>query len=494
MSNTRRVFFSTVVQVFARIATSVIGILTLGTVTRYLSVDLFGQLATATIFIALLSTFTDVGLGTATVREIASGRKPVDEILGATMLLRMATAIAIAGIGISLGLAIYRGHHHATTRHALVLLSATLVLATLQSSVTAGMAAALRHDLIVIGDVLGRAVTFALVFLAAHHDSGITAIVMAYVVGAAANAASDLYFGLRRFRPKLRFDRRYMMSVLRVALPLGTSGILTSVYLRADGFMLSVLRTNGEVGRYGVAYRVAEFTLAIPAFFAAAAMPILVRERGNSERLHAIANRSLVSMGALGAPIAAGVVALSPELALLLGGPAYASASVAMAILGVGTIFAFYSSVLGTVIVAAGSESRMVRIFATTLVANVAMNLIAIPLFGITGAACTVVTSEFIALFLLARLCSQIGIRFSGWHHQLRPIACAVTMAGVVAASKPTLHNHLSSGAATIAAAIALGAFVYILAGLATKSLPLAELRALVRPSGTELTEGSLAV
>src|SRR5262249_19252790 len=139
----------------------------------------------------------------------------------------------------------------------------------------------------------------------------------------------------------------------REALPLGAAGILQALYLRIDTILLSLLRGSSDVGVYGVAYKVFELTLALPAFFAIAFFPVLSRPAAAGRaQLPPIVERAfaVVLIGAL--PVTAGGVLIAPGLAGLVGGPDFGDAGRPLALLLLGTAFAFENTLLSSALVA----------------------------------------------------------------------------------------------------------------------------------------------
>lgn len=481
-SNTQRVAYNTAVQVGARIITSAFGLFSLGITTRYLGVDLYGQLTAAAIFIGLVSSLTDAGLGTVTVREISQKKRPTNEILGTTLILRVLISIAATAIGVFLGFALYQGKQSAQTVQAILLLSTTILLATIQSSITAGLVAHLRNDLVVIGDILGKVLTFLFIVFAVRHNLGFTGIVLAYVYGAILNFATDLVFGLAKYRPKLHIDLPYWRALLRMAIPLGAAGILSTLYFRADGFMLSLMRSNAEVGLYGVAYKIIEFTMAVPVFFSISILPIIAAAHKDLARVSILNLRSLRAMNLLAAPALFGVVILSPEIARLFGGVEFAAAAVPMSILMLSNYFSFSNSVYGSTLLGINAQRRIFQVMLISLLINVAINLILIPLYGTTGAATAVVITEIVALLLMRHFHRLANIQLPSWQEHLPALGCAAVMGAGVWIVKQLLQGKIHSNFLTIVICSSVGIVLYAILGLATKTIDPNELITLVKP------------
>jgi O-antigen/teichoic acid export membrane protein len=337
----RRVAYNSIVQVGGRFLASAIGLVAIGISTRYLGLDLYGQLTIAVIYLSVFSTLADSGLSAVTIRELARRQRPAAEIIGSVTILRSLIAVGLAAVAAAAGFLIYHDPGQAAVRQAILILAGQVVVSTLQNTLTAGLVAKLKNDLIVVGEILGKMVTLAGLFIVTGQDCGFAAVVGAYLLGSGVNLASNLLFGLRDTRPRLRVDPKYWRYLLILSLPLAVSGILNTLYFRTDGFLLSVLRSNTEVGLYGVAYKVVELTMAIPLLFTNTMFPLMAAAHQDTARLQRLTRQSVRVLGILAAPVTAGVIALAAEAAVLLGGPSFAGAAGPMAILMVGNAFIF---------------------------------------------------------------------------------------------------------------------------------------------------------
>src|SRR5207253_10958403 len=90
----RSVMLNTVVQVGGRVATVLLGLLTIRLSTRYLGTDGYGNLATIVTASTLLITLADLGLSTVLPRELARRPENGDAVAGAMLRFRLLTTAA----------------------------------------------------------------------------------------------------------------------------------------------------------------------------------------------------------------------------------------------------------------------------------------------------------------------------------------------------------------------------------------------------------------
>ena len=110
-------------------------------------------------------------------------------------------------------------------------------------------------------------------------------MVVAEALGALATAVLSTVLVVR---PALRTPSRDFRRLLRAAIPFALLAGFNVLYLRVDTLMLGWLDTDVAVGNYGVASRVMETALVLPAYFGSA---FLVDRRANW-RAHAAGARA----------------------------------------------------------------------------------------------------------------------------------------------------------------------------------------------------------
>ncbi len=110
---------------------------------------------------------------------------------------------------------------------------------------------------------------------------------------------------------------------------------------------------------------------------------------------------------------------------------------------------------------AQGREDILLRTVFIAACANVSMNLIAVPAFGMIGAATVTVTTELLRLILAQRHASQLGVRPPSLRRHWKTAVATIVMAVTVAAGFPD----------SLVAAIVAGATVYATAMLVTRAI-----------------------
>jgi O-antigen/teichoic acid export membrane protein len=229
-------------------------------------------------------------------------------------------------------------------------------------------------------------------------------LAVGYLVGRLVGMAASIHAYYRlgevlRFRFQLEQWRR----LIRGGLLIGVRGMLKGVSFRVDAFMLGLMRASSEVGWYGAAFKFLEASFFIQDAVGASFQPAISRAFGRKKRktIAELYGRGLkVLLIVAGFATAAGV-AYSYELIAFVFGTEYVNASSALMILICALPFVYCSMTSIVLLDAVGSQGRTVTFFAISVVLNLGLNLLLIPLYGYIGAAITtVVTEVFLAVAL----------------------------------------------------------------------------------------------
>jgi O-antigen/teichoic acid export membrane protein len=430
---TRNVAVTTGTLVGARVIALVAGIATITLASRYLGLSHFGALTTAMAYASLFALLTDLGLSTVATREIARDPTRERHVLGNVLGMGLLVSAASAGIGVALMEAIYPGAANAATREAIVILLVQVFAAPFTAATRAFFAARQRGYLIAAGDLALAVGMAAFTAIAVAGHLGFRAVVIAitggYVLQAVVMMGIALANGVR-----IGFNRRAGIALVVLAVPLAGTLLINYLYFRLDVLLLSWMKSDADVARYGLAYRVLEGLMVLPGYLMLALFPTIARNEDDKSRLSVTIGSALTVLEAIGVPLSALVAIFSPQIVVLLGGHKYASAAPVLAILSLALFLSYVNGVFGNALMAMGRQRRLFWLAAATLVVNVVVNLALIPPLGPNGAAIAVVISEVVAVLLIRRYYVQVaGPPVSAAHRKV--IAAGASLA-VLAAVK----------------------------------------------------------
>lgn len=443
-------------QLAARLLSIAASVVSLGVLSRHLGVSQFGTWTAVAAWVALLSPLSDLGLPTTLLREAPRGRldDEVAEAVGLQLVLVVPSVLLAAFSGALL----LRGN--ASGAVGLFVASCSLAPNAFYLLAQVRLTHARRFRLTAVVEAAARVgtagLTVALVLSGVRLPWLFVVLAAPSVLGVAGLVTLASGPGRGRLRP--RFDPDQWGVLLRRSLPVGASLALFAVYLKADAVLLSVLAGSAAVGVYGLAYRVVEVVLAVPALFMVVAYPRLVEAGADAVRLRALATRSLHVLMLVGGFVVVVGVPASAEVLGVLGGDAYRTGAHALSLLLVSTGLSFATALLGQLLILRGESGRLFRFSAVNVALNVCLNLGLIPRYGATGAAACTVVTEALAVSVVGGHLVRSGV--------LAPSA-QVLGAGLVATGLGLGTAEAMVGW-SLPAALVGGALVYI--GLMSRS------------------------
>jgi O-antigen/teichoic acid export membrane protein len=242
--------------------------------------------------------------------------------------------------------------------------------------------------------------------------------------------------------------------------PIAASLALTVVLASTDRFLLAAFMDEAAVGAYHAGYSIANRTLDVLfLWLGSAGQPALVMalERGGAERLKAAAREQLSTFLLIGLPAAAGVALVARPLAEVLIGEELrvAAASITPWIALSALLFGLTAYYFGQAFTLGRRTKRLLAAMAIPAVANVVLNLILVPRFGLLGAAWATAASFGLGLAATLVMGRRVLALPVAWDSLLR---CGIAT-GVMAAAVSVLPPI--GGFAELALDASTGAIVY---------------------------------
>jgi len=213
---------------------------------------------------------------------------------------------------------------------------------------------------------------------------------------------TSFIFARRYIKVGLSFDLNYWFKILKATWPIALSIVLTLIYFKIDIILLSLMKPQGDVGIYGLAYRVLESLIFFPAMFAGIMMPILSKSAVSDIALfREVFKKSFRAIAIFAFPVVGGGVVLSYSITNLIGGRDFLAAGAPMQALFIAIGVIFFGNLLGRAIIALDLQKKAIGVYLFGVILNTVLNLIFIPKYTYMGAAWTTVITEIIIVAFL---------------------------------------------------------------------------------------------
>lgn len=453
MSQTRALALNTAVQVFGKAISTVIGVIVVSIMTRYLGQEGFGIYSTANAYFQVFAIMLDLGLNVMLVQML--GERAGDEAfenraISATFTFRILTALIILGIAPFIGLLL---PDPLIFKWALFAIWGSFFFTALNQIVIGVQQRHLKMHVVAIGEVTGRLILLAGLLVARSMGWGLIPIVAIVSLGGFINFVINTWVAARYASFRWNWDPAFWRLLLSRAWPIGVSILFNLIYFKADTFILSRVRPYAEVGVYSAAYRVLEILTTLPFMYCGVLLPLLARAwiDKRPDRFQSLLKHSYVAMTMLAAPMVVGVFVLGTRVMMLVAGDDYAASGQILKILVLAVAIIFIGTVSSHTIVALDCQRRMLPIYIGTALITLAGYLFFIPQYGMWAAAwLTVISEAFVALGS-----SIISLRVSRTKIFWPPIIKCLVAAALMGLAITPLKN------AWLPLPIFVGAFVY---------------------------------
>ncbi|MFH1354250.1 MAG: oligosaccharide flippase family protein [bacterium] len=398
---------NTIIASSGRVVNVALGVFVLSLVSRFLGVATYGSYALLLSYGAILQIAADFGLYLTLTHAISRHPGQENYYISHIASLRLILLLTIFGFGWLLTLI-------TPSLRSLVPIYPIIALGFMAQSFSQLMMGIYQKYGVVwratAGDLAGRLVQVAGIILVGAASATLASMTTLFTLG----LVVATYFHRRLLPPGIRIRPAFSQSAWRKILitswPLGAVLIFNVIYFRIDTIILSLFRPARQVGLYGLAYRLIESSLFVPAMFGGLLLPHLTAA-WHEQRLDAF--RRYFEQGATltiwtAVFITLTLVLFAEPVIILIAGTAFIDATILLQILGPALGVMFFGNLAGFSLVACRRHKTLLVIAASLAGINIILNLIFIPPFGAPAAALTTLLTEIIATlsasFVLWRL------------------------------------------------------------------------------------------
>jgi O-antigen/teichoic acid export membrane protein len=441
----------------------------------------FGRYVVAVSIASLLGVLVELGTGGYLVREAAREPRRLGSITGLVLFLR--AALGIAAVAAAVVVPPLLGYDRETW-FAIALFTAAAVMRALAATFLSALQALERlRDVAAVQAQQALVTAFAVIAVIAAGGE-LLAVSWAFL----AVAAACVPWSWRRLRAVWRdpveFRLRNARGALAVVASFSAVVLFSTSITYVDSLLVNAFEGDDETGLYGAAYRILLALYFIPIVYSTAfARSLSHLASANRTAFMWLYSRGVCHMAVVALPMALyGLVGSHLLLEAVYGEP-YGDADGALALFLLSGVFTFPAWVASTTAYAAGAERRIVAIVAASLTFNVAANLLAIPAWGIEGAAAVNVATEALTFALLLFVLERAGVRLE-WFAALGKPLIAIVPAAIVVLGVP---------AVPLAVRLVFGSAAYVVALLLLRTFDAHDsefLRGLARSPAAQVDAG----
>jgi O-antigen/teichoic acid export membrane protein len=410
----------------------------------------FGRYIVAVAFASLLGILVELGTGGYLVREGAQKPDVLGRTTGLVLALRAALGIVMVAVGFALPPLLA---YERTTSVAIGLFTAAAALQVVGATFLSALQALERLADVAAVQAQQAVVGAAAAALVIALGGGLIAVSSA-AVGV---AAATVPWSWLRLRAAFHRPVELQVGDLRVAIPViagFSSALLFSTAITyLDSLLVQAFKGYEQTGLYGAAYRILLALYFIPTVYSTAVARSVSRlATTNRDTLSWLYSRVVCHLTVAALPLALFGLVGSRALLELLYGERYGDAATALALLLASLVFTFPAWIASTTAYAVGAERSIAAIVAASLALNIGANLLAIPPWGIEGAAAVNLATEALTVVLLLVVLQREKVELDWTAAVIKPLIAIAPAAVIVVALAGT----------PLAVRVALGATVYV--------------------------------
>jgi O-antigen/teichoic acid export membrane protein len=409
MTLVKKIAYNIVISAGARVVGVALSLVGIGLIARYLGQEGFGEYSLILAFLYTFNILADLGLYSLMVREISRPGADEKKIASNIFTIRIIALLIFLGLAI---IAIWFFPYTSQVKMGVVIASIAFFFLSASQVLMGIFQKYLRVDKPSLAELIGRLIQLGLVILFIFLDLGLFAIFGALIVSSFLIFLLNFIFARKYIPLTLAFDFVFWKKLIKTALPIAVSIVLTLIYFKFDSIFLSLGFINrssvhpvADVGIYNIAYKILEGLIFFPAMFVGLIMPLLSKFAfSKPEKFKKIFQKTLDVLIVFIVPLIIGLLILSLPIVVLIGGKDFTASAQVLQVLAFAIGLIFLGSLFGNSIIALNKQKIAAWIYFGGMIFNIVTNLIFIPKYSYLGAAMTTVFTELLVIILMTWL------------------------------------------------------------------------------------------
>lgn len=449
MKLARAIAWNTSIQFVAKILSIVLGLITIALMTRYLGQTGFGEYTTINTFLSFFAVAADLGLTLVTVQMISQPKINRDKALSDLFSLRFWSALALLLLA---PITILFFPYSASIKLGVLITSSCYFFVALNQIMVGLFQKDLQLGKVALAEIISRLVLLIGVWSAVAFDWKLIGILWVSVLSCLSSFLVHFYYGRRLASIKLNVNWQAWLIILQKSWPIGLTIIFNLIYLRADTLLLSIFRSQEEVGVYGASYKIIDVLITLPFIFAGIVLPVMTSAwlENQKHKFNLIIQKAFDLMAILAIPMIFGTFFLADAIMAVVAGPDFAVAGNVLRLLIIASSTIYLGTVFSHAVIAIDKQKSIIGAYAFVAITALIGYFLFIPRYSYYGAAAVTIYSELaIALaafalvwrhsrflpslktFFKSLLSSMVMSIFLFYFNSL-PLALSITIGGIV--------------------------------------------------------------
>jgi len=357
---------------------------------RSLGANRFGIYCFVFIYLGFFGILMDLGVKTILVREISRDRTKANKLLGNAIVMR----IILSVFALILACSAISFLKYPFDTKLLIYIASLSFLVSFSSLYEVIFQIDLKMKYPALVNILNVVMRLLLFVYLIYLKAPLLWFVVAYIITLLPGLFIILRLSRKFIKPKFEIDFGIWRKLLKESWPIALTAAFIMLHMRIDQIMLFQMKGPGAIGHYAAAVRLTEALNILPAAFMVSVFPLLSKYFiASREKLEKAYHLSFKYMAIIIVPIAMGVCILSEPIIRLVYGNQFLSITPVLRILIWSEIFVFLGVVHLNILISVGLQKLDFIFTLSGAVANIILNFLLIPHYGIIGASIATVIS-----------------------------------------------------------------------------------------------------
>lgn len=394
MSLISKIAKNTFYQAFSKFFGAIIGLLTIGLMTRYLGQTGYGYYTTIIAFLQFFGVLADFGLQMTTTKILSEPNSDDSKIFGNIFTLRIISSIFFLGASV---LIVWLIPYPLIIKQGISIASLSFFFISLQSIFISIFQKNIAMAKVALAEILTRSVALIGIWLAVYQNLGLLWIIIAIVISNAISFNVLFFSSFKYFKFKPEINFKIWKEIWSLAWPLALTIALTLIYFRADTVILSLFRPQNEVGIYGATYKVLEVLVQFPYLFLGLILPLLSNFFiSNRKMFQLVIQKGFDFLIIIVTPMIFSILFLGEKIMIFIAGPEFIISGSLLKILIFAAALIYIGALFGYAIVAANLPKKMIKFYLIDAIISLILYFIFIPIFSYWAAAYITIFTELI--------------------------------------------------------------------------------------------------
>jgi O-antigen/teichoic acid export membrane protein len=395
----KKLFSNTSFMLASNIMNSVLTLVLLVLVARFLGPEGLGLYSFAMALAAIFVIFTEFGMDSFTAREVALNPGLANKYAFHNVAARAAISAALIIFIMALFMLLGFGVEKIIVISGLFLYLALRSVASSFKSVFTGLE---RMHYTAFLSTLSAVIALLSAAILLYYGFALYGLVAGFIIaGAVELLAASLVMRKKIPNANTGFDMDFIKMLVAKSVPFGALGAVISIYFSIDILVITIFSGNSNAGLYSAAYKIAIATTLLSEPFAVALFPSISRAfKSSSAKFKGIFVSSLGSMLVVALPISILFFVFPEKIVLVLYGQDYGQSVAVFRLLSFMPLLLFLNLLITTVLKATERQNAALLNAIIAVAIGIALDIVFLYNFGIEGVAVAAMLTQSIFLML----------------------------------------------------------------------------------------------